>query len=126
MRQIYVKPIKKSIIIYGVTFKENVSDIRNSKIIEIAKSLEEESNIKIYISDTHVDLADINKEYNTNFLSIDKCTEKVQGIVIGTPHNEYKNMTKDFLIAKLENIECPILDINNIIKKNKNSKVWKL
>ena len=117
---------EKSIIIYGVTFKENVSDIRNSKIIEIAKSLEEENNIKIYISDTHVDSADINKEYNTNFLSIDKCTEKVQGIVIGTPHNEYKNMTEDFLIAKLENIECPILDINNIIKKNKNSKVWKL
>lgn len=115
----------KSIIIYGVTFKENVSDIRNSKIIEIAKILEEKK-IKIYISDTHVDLGYINKEYNTNFLGIDKCTEKVQGIMIGVAHDEYKNITEDSLLEKLENAECPILDINNIIKKNKNSKIWGL
>ena len=115
----------KSIIIYGVTFKENVSDIRNSKIIEIAKKLEE-NKIKIYISDIHVDLNYINKEYNTNFLSIDKCKGKVQGIIIGTAHDEYKNITEDSLMVKLENTECPILDINNIIEKNKNSKIWGL
>ena len=73
-----------------------------------------------------MDLNYINKEYNTNFLSIDKCKGKVQGIIIGTAHDEYKNITEDSLMVKLENTECPILDINNIIEKNKNSKIWGL
>lgn len=119
------KAINKSVIIYGITFKENVSDYRNSKIIEVAQKLEK-NNLKIYVDDIHVNLERLNREYKTNFLLVKNCKEKVQGIIIASPHDEYKNIEEDELIEKLENINCPIFDLNNVIKKNLNSKVWRI
>ena len=119
------KAINKSVIIYGITFKENVSDYRNSKIIEVAQKLEK-NNLKIYVDDIHVNLERLNTEYKTNFLLVKNCKEKVQGIIIASPHDEYKNIEEDELIEKLENINCPIFDLNNVIKKNLNSKVWRI
>ncbi len=119
------KAINKSVIIYGITFKENVSDYRNSKIIEVAQKLEK-NNLKIYVDDIHINLERLNKEYKTNFLLAKNCKEKVQGIIIASPHDEYKNIEEDELIEKLENIDCPIFDLNNVIKKNINSKVWRI
>lgn len=115
----------KSVVIYGITFKENVSDIRNSKIIEIARELEKRD-IKVYIEDSHIDLDEVNREYKANFLPYMECKGKVQGILVGTAHKEYKKITEKSLIEKLENVKCPIIDIHNVITKSKNSKVWLL
>lgn len=117
------KVINKSIIIYGITFKENVPDYRNSKIVEIAKKLEE-NNFRVYVEDAHINIENLNKEYNTNFLLAKDCKEKVQGIIIASPHNEYKNIKESELIRKLENRDCPLFDLNNVIKKDIDSKVW--
>lgn len=117
------KVINRSVIIYGITFKENVSDYRNSKIVEIAKKLEE-NNFRVYVEDVNVNLGNLNKEYNTNFLLAKDCKEKVQGIIIASPHDEYKNIKESELIRKLENRNCPIFDLNNVIKKDIDSKVW--
>lgn len=119
------KKIKKSVIIYGATFKENISDIRNSKILEIAKELTI-IGIKVYITDPYININYINKEYNMNLYDIKECKEKVQGIIIGVAHNKYKQITENDLIEKLENNMCPIIDIYGIVKKNKNSKIWSL
>ncbi len=116
---------EKSVLIYGLTFKENVSDIRNSKIVEIAQMLEER-NIKVYATDPFANIDEINKEYGTNLIDAKSCNHKVNAIVIGVAHNEYKNLSEDYLYEQMESEDSIIYDLYNIIQKRKNSKVWTL
>lgn len=71
---------KKNILIMGVTFKENVPDTRNSKAQDLIRSLEE-----IYGCQTveHDPLLEDKRDWPP--------TEKIDGIVVFSPHDEFKN-----------------------------------
>ena len=46
--------MKIKILILGIAFKENISDIRNSQVIKILKMMKS-SDFKIYVHDPHID-----------------------------------------------------------------------
>jgi UDP-N-acetyl-D-galactosamine dehydrogenase len=68
--QLVKKMIKKKIqvegakvLLLGLSFKENCPDIRNTKIIDIVKELEE-YHIEVDVYDPWVDSAEAEHEYN--------------------------------------------------------------
>jgi UDP-N-acetyl-D-mannosaminuronic acid dehydrogenase len=71
----------KHIAILGMTFKANSDDTRESLSFKIKKILEFKMAI-VFIHDPYVN-------YNS---SLDEILEKSEGIILGTPHNEYKNI----------------------------------
>jgi len=82
--------ISNSIVtILGVTFKENVPDVRNTKVIDVINSLTE-FNIDIQLADLNADSEEFYKEYNLELLDL-KQLKKSNVIILAVPHTEYVN-----------------------------------
>ena len=100
--------------ILGVTFKENVNDIRNSKVIDIIKELEKR-NIKVYVEDPYANFEEVSKEYNIK-INKNENNEKVDVLVFAVAHNQYKNMKTNEILEYLNEARI-VFDIKNILDK---------
>lgn len=127
--QNYDMDIKKTkILIKGLTFKENVSDIRNSKVIEIAKKLKEEG-VQVFLEDYNVNKEELRKMYN---FSLDNNIPKVDVVIIAVKHSRYYKINiedlDNFYVEK--NNPKILFDLYSIFKKEKLEKkgflVWNL
>ncbi len=82
-----------SILILGITFKENCPDVRNSKVIDLVESFQEfEFNVDVY--DPVVDKNEKKNHKNINFIEFIK-EEYYTAIVIAVEHNEFISMGID-------------------------------
>lgn len=118
---------KAIVKVLGVTFKENVKDTRNSKVIDIIKGLQR-NNIKVIVQDPNVSIEEIEKEYNIT-LEKDNHNQKVDAVIIAVADNEYKELTKEELLSMLNETKI-VFDIKNILNKEELEKVgidyWRL
>jgi UDP-N-acetyl-D-galactosamine dehydrogenase len=80
---------KSKALILGITFKEDCPDIRNSKVIDIVKELEQ-FNIHVDIYDPHADKNEVAKEYGIKLL--DKINKTYDGIILAVSHKEFRNI----------------------------------
>ena len=76
------------VLVFGITFKENCPDIRNSRVIDVISELQEFGcNIDVY--DPWADKEEVKHEYNLDLVdSLD--TSKYDGIVLAVAHDEFK------------------------------------
>jgi UDP-N-acetyl-D-galactosamine dehydrogenase len=86
---------KSKVLVLGITFKEDCPDIRNSKVIDIVKELQQ-FNINVEVFDPHADRNEVEKEYNIKLL--DSIKSKYDGIILAVSH-------KEFLGFNLENLK---------------------
>jgi len=84
--------------VMGITFKENISDIRNSRVIDIINELKE-YNIDVIVCDPHADPEAVKREYGIELTKYEKDI-KVDAVVIAVNHNDFK---KDLTLEALEN-----------------------
>jgi len=84
------------VLVRGVTFKENVSDIRNSKIIDTVKEIQD-FNIRVDIEDPYAEADEVYEEYG---LHLSKSGGKdYDAVVIAIPHLPYTQLTEENLCA---------------------------
>ena len=81
-------------LMLGITFKENCPDIRNSKVIDIIKELEQ-FNINVDVFDPHADKQEVAEEYGLNL--IDSIQNKYDGIILAVSHKEFLKLELDSL-----------------------------
>ena len=94
-------PQNAKVLVKGMTFKENVSDIRNSKVVELIQELMEYS-VNVHIIDQHASPNEVAHEYKLTL--IDKESTDYDAVVLAVSHDEYKNYTEeDFLAIMGEN-----------------------
>ena len=91
-------PSKSRVLIMGVTYKENVSDIRNSKVADIVYELLSYKT-EVDVIDPKADPAYVDHEYGIKM--VDKPTGKYNAIIMAVPHKEYRSMTQDDFKALL-------------------------
>jgi UDP-N-acetyl-D-glucosamine/UDP-N-acetyl-D-galactosamine dehydrogenase len=84
--------IDSRILVMGATFKEDVSDIRNSKVIDVVKEIESFS-CKVEIVDPHADAEDYKHEYGHDLVSAP--TGKYDAIIVAVNHKDYVSMTEN-------------------------------
>lgn len=110
-------PKKANVVIFGITFKENCNDIRNSKVEDIIKNLKSYG-IEPTIVDPWADKKLVKKEYNVDLCDISSINN-ADCLIFAVAHEEFKRM-------KIENIEGfysdksekkIILDIKSIFNK---------
>jgi UDP-N-acetyl-D-galactosamine dehydrogenase len=88
-----VNPKGAKVLIMGVTFKEDVTDIRNSKVVDVYKELNS------YKCDTHVvdpsaSSEEVHEEYGFH---LDKKIEKdYDAIIVAVNHKEYKELDEKY------------------------------
>ncbi len=77
------------ILIMGATFKENVADIRNSKIVDIVNELKSYS-VNVDVVDPHADSAELEHEYGFKLAA--GIQGPYDGIILAVSHDEYKSL----------------------------------
>ncbi len=77
------------VLVMGATFKENVSDIRNSKVADIIKELRSYS-LQVHVSDPHADSDELKHEYG--FELTPELTNDYEAVIVSVPHKAYLEM----------------------------------
>jgi UDP-N-acetyl-D-galactosamine dehydrogenase len=97
---------QSSVLVLGVTFKENCPDIRNSRVIDVIEELQEFGcNIDVY--DPWADENEVKNEYNLELQNkID--IGKYDGVILSVAHEEFKSLD-------LSNNNAVIFDIKSIL-----------
>lgn len=78
------------VMVMGITFKENVSDIRNSRVIDLVRELKEYG-VDVMVSDPHADPAEVKKEYGITLASYGR-TAAVDAVILAVEHAEFKKI----------------------------------
>ncbi len=118
------KDINRSkVLVMGATFKENVSDIRNSKVIDIVKELKQ-FNVKVDIVDPMASAVEFEHEYDTELSkSIGK---NYDAIVLAVCHKEYLEYSTDYF-RSISNKNPIFIDIKGVYRnKIKTMTYWSL
>ena len=115
--------VDANVLVMGATFKENVSDIRNSKVAAVVKELQSFS-LNVDVADPHASDAELQHEYG--FGLTPDLKNNYDAIILAVPHNEYKNLE----VAYFESITQPhalFADLKGIFRKQSISrKYWSL
>jgi UDP-N-acetyl-D-galactosamine dehydrogenase len=111
------KNVKDSrVLLMGVTFKEDVSDIRNSKVADIISELQSYGIVNIDIIDPYADQQEVAHEYG--FKMTDGPTGKYDAIVVAVSHKNYINLSSDFF-EKFAGEGCVFVDIKGIYRNRR-------
>ena len=100
--------------VLGFTFKEDCPDVRNTKVIDIIKELED-YNAKVYCCDPVADAPDAEHEYGVKFTAFTDLPQ-VPLLVVAVAHKEFKSLSLDELLAKVQPGGV-ILDVKSILPK---------
>ncbi|MFI8577870.1 nucleotide sugar dehydrogenase [Rossellomorea aquimaris] len=112
------QPVKGAkLAILGITFKENCSDVRNSKIIDIITELEE-FGVDVLVHDPIAVKDEVWEEYRINL--VDKAELKdLNCVVIAVNHNEFKeNYDLNYLDKVYRDNNKVLIDIKSMLDKN--------
>ena len=85
---------KSNVLVLGITFKEDCPDIRNSKVIDIVKELQQYS-INVDVFDPHANEHEVVEEYGITL--IDKINKTYEGIILAVSHKEFLELEFDDL-----------------------------
>jgi UDP-N-acetyl-D-glucosamine/UDP-N-acetyl-D-galactosamine dehydrogenase len=107
----YKNPENCNALILGVTFKENCSDIRNSRVFDLYKSLIK-FKIKVDLFDPHAINDEVQKNYKIKLK--DKINKKYDIIILAVAHDEFLKM--NFINFKKTN--GIIYDVKSVLDKN--------
>lgn len=113
-----------NILVMGVTFKENVSDIRNSKVADVVTSLQAFS-VNVDVVDPHAASEEVEHEYG--FALIDAPNKKYDAVVVAVAHEEYKKLDAAYF-ESISNGQPILVDLKNLYSKDvtKDFIVWSL
>jgi UDP-N-acetyl-D-galactosamine dehydrogenase len=103
---------KSTIGILGITFKENCPDIRNSKVIDIIRELQDYG-VNVVVADPHADSADVQHEYNLPLSPIN-AQHQVDALVVAVSHTEYRNLNAQQLRDMVKGNNPVIVDVKCI------------
>ena len=81
------------VLVMGATFKENVSDIRNSKVADVVKALKSYY-VNVDVQDPYADSEELQHEYG--FGLVDKIASDYDAVIVTVPHNEYKDLDDEY------------------------------
>jgi UDP-N-acetyl-D-galactosamine dehydrogenase len=88
-----------NVVMLGLTFKENCPDLRNSRVADLVRELEEYG-CKVAVHDPIADAAEARHEYGIDLIPWDKLP-KADAMVAAVSHREYLDMPLARLLEML-------------------------
>lgn len=115
-RKIITHVLKNSneprVLVKGVTFKENVSDIRNSKIVDTVKELLA-FNIKVDIEDPYAEADEVHEEYGLKLTS--NVANDYDAVVVTVPHKPYTELDEAYF-SSISKPHALVYDLKGIYR----------
>ena len=125
-------PKKATVVILGVTFKENCPDTRNSKVVDIINRLKE-FDIQPVVTDGWADPEVAKEEYGVDLVDFSELP-KADCIIVAVGHNEYRSMSmgkiKEMFKDELADEEKVLVDVKSLYRmdelKASGMRFWRL
>lgn len=125
-------PKKASVVIMGITFKENCPDTRNSKVVDIINRLKEYE-ISPVVTDEWADPEVAKHEYGVDLVPFDSIP-KADCVIVAVGHNEYRSMSmmqlKSLYKDELSDEEKVLIDVKSLYRmdelKASGMRFWRL
>lgn len=125
-------PKKSTVVILGLTFKENCPDTRNSKVIDIITRLREYG-IKTIVSDSWADVEIAKREYGVDLVPF-KNLPKADCVIVAVGHDEYRSMSmmklKELFKSETLDEEKVLIDVKSLYRidelRASGMKFWRL
>lgn len=114
-----------SINLLGLTFKENCPDLRNTKVIDIVRELEDYG-MKINVNDVEADNETAKALYDIDLVSKENLPE-TDALIFAVPHRDYLENKSEYLDLLSDN--GIVFDIKGIIQEDElkeNQSIWRL
>lgn len=103
------------VLILGLSFKENCPDIRNTRVVDVVKELQD-YNIEVDIYDPWVSSEEVKQEYGLDVETTLK-SGAYDAIVLAVAHDEFKSMGAEKIRA-LGKAEHVLYDLKYILEPN--------
>ena len=125
-------PKKATVVILGITFKENCPDTRNSKVVDIINRLKEYE-IEPVVADSWADVAVAKQEYGVDLVPFDQIP-KADCVIVAVGHNEFRSMSmmqlKSLFKADIPDEEKVLVDVKSLYRmdelKASGMRFWRL
>ncbi len=117
-------PSHAKVLVMGVTFKENVADIRNSKVAELVRELMQYS-VNVHLTDPLASPNEVAREYNLTL--VDRISDGYDAVIIAVNHQHYKALDWDYF-RSITNGDPIVMDIKALYQKpdDNNITYWRL
>ena len=115
---------ESKVLVMGATFKEDVSDIRNSKVVDVIRELESFS-VNVEVVDPHASSEELQHEYG--FGLVNEPTGKYDAIILAVNHEEYTGLEESYFKSFLPEGKGIFVDVKGIMKdKIQDIEYWSL
>jgi UDP-N-acetyl-D-galactosamine dehydrogenase len=109
--------IQTKVLVMGATFKENVTDIRNSKVVDVIDELKKYS-VQTEVTDPHADAEEFHAEYG---ITLRRDYDKdYDAVIVAVNHDQFSTLDDDFFkkVLKRDGIVVDVKgDLRNKIKE---------
>ncbi len=109
-----INPLQARVLVMGLTFKENVADIRNTKVIDVIRELES-FNVNVDIVDPQASPDEVRQEYD---LSLSERAESgaYDAIIAAVNHDEYAAFNEGDFKSLLRDGNGTVIDVKGIFR----------
>lgn len=115
--------MESRVLVMGATFKEDVTDIRNSKVSDIVKELRSYS-VNVEVVDPHADSKELEHEYGFGLAG--KIGKGYDAVIVAVNHKEYISLDENYFRSILSDGGL-LVDVKGIYRKKvKNLNYWSL
>lgn len=113
-----------SVLVMGITFKENISDIRNSKVVDLIKELKDFS-LKVDVVDPYALKEEVKDIYDITLS--EEPGNNYDAIILAVAHDTYKTISIDYL-KSISNINPVLFDLKGLFEKIEDKGIthWRL
>ena len=112
------KTVKDSkVLIMGFTFKENISDVRNTRVIDIYNELKEYG-VKVFVYDPYAYPKEVKEEYGIDLLRDFDVEIPYDGVIVAVKHEFFKRIDLQKLKNMMNDRGKPVLvDVRGLYKE---------
>ncbi|USK33677.1 nucleotide sugar dehydrogenase [Bacillus sp. F19] len=103
------------VTVLGLTFKENVPDLRNSKVIDVIRELED-FGVEVQVSDILADKNDSKEEYGVDLIDFEYL-KPADAVILAVPHQKYINNGWEQFNQLLKHGKGIVVDIKSCLDK---------
>ena len=104
-------PENSLVTVLGLTFKENVGDTRNTRVIDIINELNQ-FNIAVQVNDVHADADKVRAEYEIDLVALHSL-QPADAVILAVPHAEYLDKGWDWICSLLGDQGSIVYDVRS-------------
>jgi len=105
------------ILIMGFTFKENVKDVRNTRVIDIYNELKEYG-VSPFVYDPEADKEEVKLEYGIDIIENIENSSPYDGIIVTVRHDEFKEFSAKYLHSLCRNSSPVLIDVKGMFDRD--------